>query len=501
MNVALMHPDRNFDAKPPLAPHTPDLVQDLALDTLVQAMAGEDKFVAEVARAALLGAPANDSATIVHRQQVLADCLAQPAVVRELYALAVETIERKRGHWFGIFLRHPSSILHASVELLRLFVAMLKRLRAIAERDGGRFNSPGFTTLFAALRSELADDYIALVERHLTALEFKGGVLLAAELGEGHQGDNYRLLAARRRRSNWFRRLLGSGPRAYTFHLHPRDEAGGRILAELRDRGINDAANAAAQAADHVLGFFERLKTELAFYVGCLNLHERLAALGAPVALPQPCASGTRELRCAGLYDVCLALALGRNPVGNGFDADGKSLLLITGANQGGKSSLLRAIGLAQLMMQAGLFVGAESYAAEPCTALFTHFRREEDAAMRKGKLDEELSRLSAIVDALAPGAAVLFNESFAATNEREGSEIAWQVVGALLEAGVRVFFVTHQYEFAHRCCAERAEQTLCLRAERRADGTRTFKLREGEPLQTSFGQDLYRKVFDEAAA
>jgi hypothetical protein len=500
MNVLLMHVDRNFEAKPALGPQTPDLVQDLALDTLVQAMAGDDKFVADIARAALLGAPGNDIATIVHRQQVLGDCIAQPAVVRELYALAVEAIERKRGHWFGIFLRQPSSILHASVELLQMFVEMLVRLRAVAQRHGGSFGSRGFTALFEVLRSELADDYIALVKRHLAELAFRRGVLLAAELGEGNQGDNYRLLRSSQPRSNWFRRLLGGGPREYTFHLHPRDEAGGRILTELRDRGINDVANAVAQSADHVLGFFEVLKAELAFYVGCLNLHERLTALGAPVAIPQPRPAGTRELRCTGLYDVCLALTLERKPVGNDFDADGKSLVLITGANQGGKSTLLRAIGLAQLMMQAGLFVGAESYAGELCTALYTHYRREEDATMTKGKLDEELSRLSGIVDALAPDAALLFNESFAATNEREGSEIAWQVVGALLEAGVRVFFVTHQYEFAHRCFVERARDTLCLRAERRADGARTYKLNEGAPLPTSFGQDLYREVFGEAA-
>jgi hypothetical protein len=500
MKALLMHPDRDFDAKPELPPHAPDLVQDLALRTLVDAMAGDDAFVAGVARTALLAGLRNDVATIVHRQQALHDALSHPAVIRALYALAVEAIERKHGHWFGVFLHHPSSILHGAVELLQMLVGMLVRLRALAERHGGEFGSPAFTALFASLQGELSDEYIAAVERHLAELRFKGGMLLAAELGEGNQGDRYALLRTDGRRPNWFKRVLGIGPRAYTFHLHPRDEAGGRFLSELRDRGINDVANAVAQAAEHVLGFFEMLKTELAFYVGCLNLHERLAALGAPTAFPQPQPAGTRALRCAGLYDVCLALALGHAPVGNGFDADGKQLVIITGANQGGKSSLLRAIGLAQLMMQAGLFVGAASYAGGLCPTLFTHYKREEDAAMQKGKLDEELSRLSGIVDALVPESAVLFNESFAATNEREGAAIAWQVVAALLEARVRVFFVTHQYEFAHRCFGERARDALFLRAERRADGTRTFKLIEGEPLQTSYGEDLYREVFGTAA-
>jgi DNA mismatch repair ATPase MutS len=90
----------------------------------------------------------------------------------------------------------------------------------------------------------------------------------------------------------------------------------------------------------------------------------------------------------------------------------------------------------------------------------------------------------------------LLFNESFAATNEREGSEIARQIVCALLERRVKVFFVTHLYEFAHGLFDRKTEEAVFLRAERRADGTRTFRLVEGEPLETSHGEDLYREIF-----
>jgi DNA mismatch repair ATPase MutS len=182
--------------------------------------------------------------------------------------------------------------------------------------------------------------------------------------------------------------------------------------------------------------------------------------------------------------------------VGNAVDADGKSLVIITGANQGGKSSFLRGIGLAQLMMQSGLFVGAESFDAELCTGLFTHYKREEDATMQSGKLDEELARMSDVVDQIAPNSMLLFNESFAATNEREGSEIARQVVCALLEKRIKVFFVTHLYEFAHGLLDRTMADAIFLRAERLPDGTRTFRLVEGEPLETSYGQDLYREIF-----
>jgi DNA mismatch repair ATPase MutS len=146
-------------------------------------------------------------------------------------------------------------------------------------------------------------------------------------------------------------------------------------------------------------------------------------------------------------------------------------------------------------MMQCGMFVAAGSFRASVCKGVFTHFIREEDASMISGRLDEELGRMSAIADQISPQCLMLFNESFAATNEREGSEIGRQVVRALLEAGVRVFFVTHQFDFADSFHRGQAYSTLFLRAPRQPDGQRNFKLAVAEPLPTSYGVDLYYRI------
>ena len=107
---------------------------------------------------------------------------------------------------------------------------------------------------------------------------------------------------------------------------------------------------------------------------------------------------------------------------------------------------------------------------------------------------------MSGIIESITPNSLVLFNEFFAATNEREGSEIARQIVTALLERRVRMFFVTHHYALAHGFHARSLPSVLFLRAERQAGGARTFKITEGEPLQTSYGGDLYRRIFAAAA-
>jgi DNA mismatch repair ATPase MutS len=95
-------------------------------------------------------------------------------------------------------------------------------------------------------------------------------------------------------------------------------------------------------------------------------------------------------------------------------NADNKDLVIITGANQGGKSTFLRSIGLAQLMMQCGMFVPAQSFSSNLCKGLFTHYKREEDVTMESGKFDEELSRMSDIVNNITPNSIILFNRTYA---------------------------------------------------------------------------------------
>jgi hypothetical protein len=495
MKAFLMHPDRDFDLQAPLPPNADDLVQDLELDTLFGAMAAGDKYLLEVARKAMLTSLA-DPAAIVYRQRVLGDCLAHPDVVRGMYDMAVEAINADKKVFFGIFSSSPESVLMRAVQLLESFVAVLKRLRQVGQENAGRFASEGFTRLFAMLAEELSDDYFALVEEHIRQLKFPRGMLISARLGKGAKGVQHVLRRPLAERSTWLQRLLGKRASAYSFEIADRDEAGHRALGELRARGINLVANALAQSTDHILGFFRMLRAELAFYVGCLNLSDELGRLGEPVSMPSPHPADAPVLSAEGLYDPCLALRVKAQVVGNRLAADGRGLIVITGANQGGKSTFLRSVGIAQLMMQCGMFVAAERFAANVATAVFTHFKRQEDPGMKHGKLDEELARMSQVVDLIKPASLLLSNESFSSTNEREGSEIAGQVVRALVAAQVKVVLVTHLYHLTELLRAEPALSPLFLRAERAPDGQRTYRLTEGEPTATSHGRDLYDRIF-----
>ena len=178
------------------------------------------------------------------------------------------------------------------------------------------------------------------------------------------------------------------------------------------------------------------------------------------------------------------------------MDLGSSKLLIITGANQGGKTTLLRALGCAQLMMQAGMPVAATKFAAIPVGAVFTHWAREEDTGLTRGKLDEELDRMKEIVSIAHPGDLLLCNESFASTNEAEGSQILADVTGALVHAGVHIRSVTHLYTFATAMAQDKSLAAVFLRAPRSNDAKRSFVLEPGAPRRTSYGLDLFDKLF-----
>ena len=332
------------------------------------------------------------------------------------------------------------------------------------------------------MQRELDDQYLKEISDQLRQLQFRTGVLISARLDRDKSGAGLVLRAPDHARRRWTERL-GIGPRiTYSFTISPRDEAGGQILADLTSRGINLVANAAAQSADHIGSYFTMLRAELGFYVSCLNLADRLAVKGVRVAVSDPAPSSSPTFSCNDLRDTCLELQSPDRVIGNDVMGDGKSLIIITGAKSGGKSTFLRGVGVAQLMMQCGLFVTAQSYRATVTRGIFTHFIREEDTGMTSGRLDDELRHMSVIADQITPGCLMLLNESFAGTNKREGSEIAYQIVRALLDAQIQVFFVTHWFGFADRFRREQASTTLFLRAERQPDGSRSYKLVVKDP-------------------
>lgn len=474
MRTRLLCRDRDLHDTPAAPPRSEELRRNLGLDRLLPVMAAGDDALYRVAESLLLGDVAS-AADIRYRHEVLRDCLVHPDAVDELRRIAAAAVERERHNYFGLFTRAtPDKVLYRSLDVLDMFVDAFAELRAACDRWRGGFSSAGFDAFFTCIATELDDEYLATVRAHLKELRFAKGELISVRLGAGAHGTDHVL---RHPDHSTWRRLRG---RDGTIDLDVDDPAAAEALAVLAGRGIRTAADAVAQAA------------------AVMNLLAALDERGAPWCLPEPAARG---LTCRGLYHPVLALEAREPAVGNDIDTEDAAVTMITGANHGGKTTLLRSIGTAQLMLRCGMPVPAREYRGAVHPQVLTHFGGEErEGGDTAGRLEEELGRMSAIADVIRPGALLLCNESLASTNEREGAALARQIVETMRDCGITVVYVTHMYELARGLADAADPRHAFLRAERLDSGDRTFRVLPGRPLPTSHGEDLFQRIFGAGA-
>ena len=497
MKVHLMFPAEDFDPQANLPPNMTDLVQDLELDILFSAMAEDDDFLDKIIRPAVLSGGVNSRQTILWRQDILRDCLANEKEIRALYAIAVMPVQIKKSMFLISGSRHPSLMLSESRRVLEGLHGVLKALYDFAIQEKPKFKSAGMSDLCTMIIAQLAPDYLDEMKAHLAALHFERGLLFSAKLGAGNTGKDFIARFWSPKKWSWLKEWLGDSSAHYRFMLDPHDESGARELADLRDEVLKDIATSATQASAHIEKFFYNLRAELAFYVGCLNLKKSLAAKNCPLCIPE--ISESADVLCFDdLRDPTLSLTLDNPAVGNQLQSVDTRLVFVMGANQGGKSTFLRSLGLSRVMLQAGLFVTAAHYKADLRDGIFTHYRRHEDKDLNSGKFDEELHRMSLIIEQLGKNPFLLFNESFAATNEKEGAEVAGQILCALTQSCAQIIFVTHMYALTERFEVQSDMKIGFLQANRDESGQRSFKISEGKPQDTSFGQDLYKTIFNE---
>jgi len=484
MRPHLIHPDRDIDFDEYLPVH---------VDEVADEMADDDQVIHDVAKHVLLGC-STDVDVVRFRQAVTADCLEHEDTIRQLYDLASQTLLEEHEIFRSVFAKGPESMLRHAVQVLKVFLTALRSLRDICQTLEGSVRSAGLRDLCAEVRTNLDDAYLDVLAAHVKRLQLKDGLLLSAHLGPTGGSSHMIMRTPRAENRTLFHRNAVKRP-TFDYTIPERDEAGFRSLSDFRDRGLAAVADAAEQSADDVLGFFRSLHAELAFYVGAQNLVHELDRLGVETCVPHAVEPGAEAMSAQDLREVALAIESRTAPVPVDLNGDGKRLIVITGANRGGKSTALRAIGLAHLLMQAGLPVAARSFTASLRPHIFTHFKREEDQNFGSGKFDEDLRRMKDIVHDISSGSLLLCNESFSSTNEAEGSRIGLDVVTALADAGVTVCLVTHMYDFSLPL-QRGSRPTTFLRAERGEGGNRPYRLVAAPPLPTSYGEDVYAQVF-----
>jgi DNA mismatch repair protein MutS len=186
---------------------------------------------------------------------------------------------------------------------------------------------------------------------------------------------------------------------------------------------------------------------EVQFYLAYLDFVDRMAKAGLEFC--EPTISVSKEIEARNTFDVALANRLvgERSPVvrNDFWLRDRERILVVTGPNQGGKTTLARTLGQLHYLASLGMPVPGSAARVVIWDHLLTHFEKEEDLAVRTGKLEDELLRLRQIFEYATPKSIVILNEAFSSTSLKDATFLGRKVIQRLLDldlVGVYVTFI-----------------------------------------------------------
>ena len=229
MRPGLLFPNQDLDLDALPGPDA-TLVADLGLERLYAAMSGGDRLLDQVVRR-VLTSPLGSVEEVRHRQASVADALANPDAVRELYAVAVDAIEAERRVW-GDSMRNPELVLARSTEVIGLFLEAFRALRRIQAERAAAFTSPGFRRFFEQVAAQLDDAWLADADDHVRRLRSRT-LHVSARLGPGNRGTGYVLHRRPNLVRGWTARL-GLEERRSTVEVLLSDVNGMSMIAEIR---------------------------------------------------------------------------------------------------------------------------------------------------------------------------------------------------------------------------------------------------------------------------
>ncbi|SBS78149.1 DNA mismatch repair protein MutS domain-containing protein [uncultured Mycobacterium sp.] len=450
-----------FTRPPANGPTVPDCLPDLHLDQVIAVLAPSD---VEESQRQLFYARARDIDEIAYRHEVFADLSSPP--VRSVVDFFADQIAVVRRHLaLAAKLWHPLQRQGWVLNAMRVYAESVTNLRS--DLDGADLASRGLRRLrefiaeyvdgeeFQALRRDTKSVREALSQIRYT-VHITG---LHVDVDRFADQPDYTAQL-----TELFDRFRQDNGRDYHVRIPDYPDMN-HVEEQVLDRVAKLYPEKFAALADHCVRYGEffsptldRFQREIYFYLSYLDFMGRFTAAGLRFCYP------TMTPRFSGVYaeeafDLALAtkqLSDQESPICNDFRLSGdERIIIVTGPNQGGKTTFARSIGQIFYLAALGCPVPAARAALLLPDQVYTHFERQEHISTLHGKLDDELVRIHDVLSRVTDRSIIVMNESFSSTTVDDAVQISTDVLYRVVDTGCACVYVSFLDELAdlHPAC------------------------------------------------
>ena len=493
-------------AKKPRNQREPDCFSDLQLDRILKAVLPD---YADFHLEEYFYTPLTDPETVRYRQEVMAE-LEEPekrAAVEEIVRRLPATraiLEETRPKLLKAGLLTGEKLTDNYLEMGRFLDTLVSYLDAVNDlneilrkldlHSAGLRKLSEYLTDYCA--SEQLRDMTAWRQRIRENLKHIRFNMLVKPLSirvtpyEGQEDYAERITELfsrfRQEESRSFLRPMEEKPRSEKIENQVLKMVSKLYPAEFKD--LRDFVAAYIDITDDTVLDFIR---EVQFYFAWLDMMKTMKEIGFRFCWPE--LRGREEERFAmDAYDLSLVVRTLKPVVPNDFSLKPpEQILVVTGPNQGGKSTFARAFGQVFYLASLGVSVPARQAALPLCDQVLTHFERGEDQKLKSGKLEEDVLRLKSLLDRATKDSVFVVNEIYSSTTLKDALTLGGHMIDAITEKAGSAVVVTFMEELS-----EVGPQTVSMVSGVSDDAqqTRTYQVRRRKADGIAFARLLAGK-------
>ena len=530
--VDLLYPSeekkrRHLDRGAELAKLPQDYTTNLELEQLARLISPE--YSTNIMR--VFGQLSTDPETLNYRLDILEDFLNVPALEAVLYENIHKLYINEHVNVQKLGLADSFYALNQRLESLKTFIECITKCHEFCDKNRDKFNSAALKGLTDYFASVYNSDYFDEVKRETDEclrILAKGvkSVTVGINFDDMMRPIEAMLLSVstdaikKKGRFDWLFSRVGDTGRAIGKTHSLYNENGGvndleaplfRELKEINSEYISHLDTAVRayfkKSTEDILTF----ESQMSFYIGAKRIVEAVRARGLDMCRPKYLPMEDRKMNAKGIFDLSFYIQMvGSDPMGSlkdkiitnecRFDDDGRFFVL-TGANNGGKTTYTRAVGIIQVFAQAGIYVPCSECEISPVDYIYTHFPKEEEVGLNTSRFTQECKQFKETVDTATRHSLLLLNESIQSTTPTECVYIATELTKIFRCVGVRGIYATHLLELAKSLDRLNEEVegdtklvSIVTTVDRTADNRRLYRIERAEPQEFGYARTIYEK-------